>query len=411
MSLKDEFMHIVTTPTSLGENSLRQNPDTKLTANLKTISEMCINCELCRSECAFLSKYGQPKEIAAAFDPMIRAHQVMAFECSLCGLCAAVCPVKINPCGMFLEMRREAVRQGCGDFPEHAGILKYEKRGTSRRYTYYALPDNCDTIFFPGCTLPGTRPDKTIKLYEYMRERIPALGIVLDCCTKPSHDLGREAYFNAMFGEMKNFLVTNRIRDVYVACPSCYQVFRRYGKAFTVKTVYEFMARNGLPSTEKVKQTVSIHDPCSSRFEKQVHSAVRELAAKQGLTIAEMDHHGEKTICCGEGGAVSFVNSELASNWSHLITKESNGKRMITYCAGCVDLLGRLTPTSHIIDLLFEPEAFIAGKVKVSRSPFTYLNRIRLKARLKKIVNASVTRERTFVRQQEGNQNMSNRLL
>lgn len=405
MPQKDKLIwkDIMATQKPLGENLHRQNPGSTLTAALKTISEKCINCELCKKECEFLKKYGKPKEIADAFDPFISAYQAIAFECSLCGLCAAVCPVNIDPSGMFLEMRCEAVRHGSSDFPEHAGILKYEKRGTSKRYTYYALPDNCDSIFFPGCTLPGTRPDKTIKLYEHMRKGIPTLGIVLDCCTKPSHDLGREAYFNAMFGEMRNFLITNHIRDVYVACPSCYQVFSQYGKAFTVKTVYEFMAKNGLPSTKQLKQTVSIHDPCSVRFEEQVPAAVRKLTAKQGLTIEEMDHHGEKTICCGEGGAVGFVNSDLASNWSNFIKKEANGKRMITYCAGCENMLGRLTPTSHIIDLLFEPEAFIAGKVKVSRPPFTYLNRMRLKARLKKTVNASVIRERPFIRQKEGN--------
>lgn len=383
------------------ENLQRQSSNSTLTAALKTISEKCINCELCKEECEFLKKYGKPKKIADAFDPFIRAHQVMAFECSLCGLCAAVCPVKIDPSGMFLEMRREAVRQGRGDFPEHAGILKYEKRGTSRRYTYYALPENCNAIFFPGCTLPGTRPDKTIKLYEYMRERIPTLGFVLDCCTKPSHDLGREAYFNVMFGEMRNFLVTNHIHTVYVACPSCYQIFSRYGKAFTVKTVYEFMAKKGLLSPEQVKQTVSIHDPCAIRFENQVHTAVRDLAAKQGLTIEEMDHHGENTICCGEGGTVGYVTPDLASSWGTIRKKETQGKRMITYCAGCENLLGRRTPTSHIIDLLFEPQTFIAGKVKVSGAPFTYLNRIKLKARMKKTINASVTRERRFIVQEE----------
>jgi Fe-S oxidoreductase len=368
-----------------------------LTHALRTISEKCINCELCIKECAFLREYGKPKEIADEFDPFEKKYQTMAFECSLCGLCAAVCPVKIDPSGMFLEMRREAVRQGTGDLQGHAGILKYEKRGTSQRYTYYALPENCNTVFFPGCTLPGTRPDKTIRLYEYMKTQIPTLGIVLDCCTKPSHDLGRETYFNAMFGEMRAFLVKNNIRNVYVACPNCYKVFSRYGEALSVETVYEFLAKNDLPSKKQIHQAVSIHDPCAVRFEEQIHSAVRELVGKQGLTIHEMPHHGKKTICCGEGGAGGFLTCDLASCWGLLRKKETGGKRMITYCAGCTHSLDLISPTIHILDLLFEPEAALAGKVRVFRSPFTYLNRIKLKSRLKKTVNALVARERTFV--------------
>ena len=297
-----------------------------MSAQLKIISEKCINCDFCIQECAFLKKYGKPKEIADTFNPFVKKYQTMAFECSLCGLCAAVCPVDIDPSEMFLEMRREAVRQGNGVFPEHAGLLKYEKRGTSGRYTWYGLPKGCDTIFFPGCTLPGTRPDKTIKLYEYMRAQIPTLGIVLDCCTKPSHDLGRKVFFDVMFGEMKSFLVKNRIQNIFVACPNCYSVFSRHCKEFSVKTVYEFMAKNGLPSKAQVKQTVSIHDPCSVRFEEQIHTAVRELAERQGLTVAEMFHYGLKTICCGEGGAAGLVASGLASNWGKLRKKKPTAK-------------------------------------------------------------------------------------
>ena len=229
-----------------------------------------------------------------------------------------------------------------------------------------------------------------------MQAHIPSLGIVLDCCSKPSHDLGREAYFAAMFGDMMAFLIKNRIRNVYTACPNCFSVFRRYGKGLAVKTVYEFMAQNGLPSQEPVNQTVLLHDPCSVRFEKQIHIAVRELTAGQGLTVAEMAHHGAKTLCCGEGGAANWMASGLAMNWGQQRKKESNGRKMMTYCAGCVSALNPLTPTIHILDLLFEPEAALAGKVRVSKTPFTYLNRIRLKRRLKKTVHAAVMRERTF---------------
>lgn len=389
-------MDTVQSQSALNVGSAKKVDNSPLPEQLKIISEKCNNCELCQQECAFLAKYGQPKEIADAFNPFESNHQDIAFECSLCRLCAAVCPVDIDPSEMFLAMRREAVSQGNGVFSEHAGLLKYEKRGTSKHYTWYGLPQGCDTILFPGCTLPHTRPDKTFKLYEYMQAQIPTLGIVLDCCTKPSHDLGRKAHFAAMFGEMKNFLIKNRIRNIYVACPNCFSVFSRCAKEFSVKTAYEFIAQNGLPSKAQVKQTVTIHDPCAVRFEEQIHFAVREMVERQGLTIAEMAHHGKKTICCGEGGAADLVASDLASNWGNLRKKETDGKKMMTYCAGCASFLNQLTPTIHILDLLFDPKNALAGKVQVAKAPLTYLSRIRLKSRFKKTVQAVVTRERTF---------------
>ena len=115
---------------------------------------------------------------------------------------------------MFLEMRRESVSLGAQNFSDYGVILNYEKRGTSRCYSYYALPENCDTVLFPGCTLPGTRPDKVKGLYDHLQKTIPSLGIVLDCCTKPSHDLGREKHFHAMFSEMKEYLLQHGIKNV-----------------------------------------------------------------------------------------------------------------------------------------------------------------------------------------------------
>jgi hypothetical protein len=109
-----------------------------------------------------------------------------------------------------------------------------------------------------------------------------------------------------------------------------------------------------------------------------------------------MDHSEQKTLCCGEGGAVGFLSPNLAKRWGLLRKKEVSGRKVITYCAGCSEFIGPLTPTSHILDIVFEPEAAMAGTVKVSKSPFTYLNRLKLKKQLKKRISASIIRERTF---------------
>jgi len=52
---------------------------------------------------------------------------------------------------------------------------------------------------------------------------------------------------------------------------------------------------------------------------------------------------------------------------------------------------------------VFEPEATMKGKVKVSKTPVTYWNRIRLKRSLKNMADAWISRERTlpFVSERE----------
>ncbi len=245
------------------------------------VSQECTECALCQKECKFLQQSGNPKFLVG-LDPSIKEHQATAFECSLCGLCTEVCPEDIDFAGMFLEMRREAVRQGKGDYPEHAVILGYERRGTSRRYTWYGLPQGCDTVLFPGCTLPGTRPMRVKALYQQLRKSLPTLGIVLDCCSMPSHDLGREQVFHAMFGEMRTYLLGHGVRTVLVACPNCHKIFREYGEGLSVRTIYELLAEHGPTQTEKVSGTVTVHDPCAVRFEDSIHDSVRKLIAGTG---------------------------------------------------------------------------------------------------------------------------------
>ncbi len=366
-----------------------------LRQQLEGIFSGCIMCDLCQKECAFLRKYGKPKDIAGSYDPGKGKHHRMPFECSLCRLCAAVCPVKVNPSDMFLEMRREAVSRGFGTYREHESFLGYERRGTSRRYTHYMLPQGCRTVFFPGCALPGARPGTVLKAFEQLKHNIPDIGIVLDCCTNPSHDLGRESHMTIMFDEMKGYLLDQGVQHVLVACPNCHKIFSRFGAPLSVRTVYEVMAELELPKMPRVSGNVMIHDPCAVRFEEGIHDAVRSLVTAVGLTVEEMVHSRTKTLCCGEGGAVGFLSPELAGTWGQIRKGEVKDKKVITYCAGCVNFLNKITSTAHVLDLILEPEAVLKGKVKASESPVTYFNRLRLKRFLKKNSAGAVTRERS----------------
>jgi uncharacterized membrane protein YdjX (TVP38/TMEM64 family) len=381
-----------------------------LSGKLKEISEGCTRCQACQKECAFLRKYGKPGEIADAYNPADGLYQAMAFECSLCRLCVAVCPAKINPAEMFLEMRREKIRRDPQPYPEHSGLLAYEKKGNSRLFSYYALPAGCDTVFFTGCTLPGTRPEQTFQLYKRMKQTVPQLGIVLDCCNKISHDLGREEHFRSMFGEMRDYLISQGVKKVIAACPNCYRMFDEYGDGLSVTTVYEILAENMAQVDSSYNQPVSIHDPCGLRFNEDVHAAVRCLVAQKGLRIVEMKHRpedkllrrgGERRVpVAGIGGTLGNEDQGICK-W-----KEIAGLLCI-----CANHLGGLTPTSHIVDYVFDPEGTVEGRVKVSKAPMTYLNRLKLKRRFKKEVDAAVTRERTFNAEENRKSSSLKRLL
>lgn len=356
------------------------------------IGKKCTECGACRKTCFLLKQYGTPKSIAA-FDFSSLQKQSIAYECSLCGLCTVVCPEKLDPARMFLEVRRLCVESGNLDTSIYRKILVYEALGRSSLFSWYGLPQGCDTIFFPGCTLPGTRPGVTKKLYRKLQEMIPTIGFVLDCCSKPSHDLGRAEYFEGIFNAMNNYLTGMGIKTVLTACPSCTKIFRQYGHGLDVRTVYEFIHTNRNDGNEHkeykiapfaVRKAITVHDPCPLRDDLPTQQAVRMMLSDLGHTVVEMKSHGNRTLCCGEGGMVGAVNPKRSVEWTALCGQESGGRQIVTYCAGCTGFLNRIVPAVHIADLIFRPEDSLTGKLKIAGAPFTYWNRLRLKRYMKR---------------------------
>lgn len=361
---------------------------------MKNLGQECVGCNLCVSDCGFLKKYGNPGQIANEVLTQT-LDKAVCFECSLCGLCASLCPKGLDPSTAFLAMRQDLFAAKGKVRGEHRGILAYEKKGLSKRYSLYKLPDVCSTVFFPGCTFAGTRSGRTQEVYSWLRQEIPDIGMVLDCCTKPSHDLGRDDFFRANFSALEKFLIDHGVKTVITVCPNCHKVFSTYSQTLVTQSVYEVLAQGGGISGDKISGCVTIHDPCVTRFETNIHTSVRSLIKNKGLEIQEMEHCREKTICCGEGGSVFSVTPGLASNWGIIRKKEAGNHRIITYCAGCSEFLGKSVQTDHLLDLLFEPEKTMDCSLKKSSPPFTYLSRIHLKRKLQQS-NKGDIRKKTY---------------
>jgi len=371
--------------TGEGEENLR--------VQAQILASDCTACGACAARCLFLKRAGLPGEIATAF--LAGKNLADPFACSLCNLCTAVCPKKLEPGDLFLAMRRRRVADERWDSRPYKKILAYERLGASPLFSAEFLPPSCRTVFFPGCTLPGTRPESTWQLFGRLRDKIPDLGLVLDCCHKPSHDLGREQHFTDRFGALRRRLYDSGVKEILLACPNCYKVFLNHGGELRVRSVWEVLAFGVHPAVytdeagrEPAPQgaTVTIHDPCPLRKLPDLQRAVRALIGQQNLVVKEMRSSRSRTLCCGEGGSVGFVYPELAAAWGEQRRDQAQGLPVVTYCAGCAGFLERSgLQTIHLADLIAEPAKALTGKAAVATPPWTYLNRLRLKYRLKRL--------------------------
>ena len=350
------------------------------TAFAKVIDD-CTECGSCVRQCAFLQRYGNPLLLAQQHQAGSLAPEVI-YSCSLCRLCDVHCPEALNISDVFWLMRCRLVEEGRGPLRQHRRILSYEKIGLSRLFKLNAITEQSRAVFYPGCALAGTKPKQVQELFSLLKKKIDHLGIVLNCCAKPSHDLGRASFFDQIFNSQIKEFQDRGITTLITACPSCHQIFTRYAEGMEVKTIYQILDD---PTHEKKIETggeLCIHDPCSTRYDSEVHQSVRSITEQLGLTVGSMKHQRKRTLCCGEGGSACFVAPNITDNWAEERAEQAAGRPVVTYCAGCVQFLSKKMRTIHLVDLILDTESALAGTAPLSRWPFIYLNRLRLKYKL-----------------------------
>jgi len=332
------------------------------------------------AECALLRQHGPPGEIAHRYSTEPAQVRRLGYSCSLCGLCGRMCPQGLNSADMFLALRRESIDLGETDLRPYRRLLNFERAGSSRFFFTLSAPADCSAVFFPGCTLPGARPMQTLQLYRELQAIDPAMGIMLDCCNKPSHDLGRQDYFVERFRARMARLGARNIRTIVTACPSCFQAFSDRTDQLTVISAWSLLAgHDAFPPKRFSGLSCSIHDPCTMRFSSDIQADVRRLCSRLGLRIMEMQHSRDNTLCCGEGGGVGCTAAQLGDGWKHRRLAEVGARPLITYCAGCTARLAGSSRTHHLIDLLFA-DADLNGIAHKPVTPLrSWFNRLMVK--------------------------------
>lgn len=344
------------------------------------VSENCTQCRACQVRCAFLREHGTPKDLA---DQLLGGGSdiARAFECSLCGLCQATCPMHLPLPEFFLTMRRAALESQAVSLTPYRSLLNYEAVGASAIFRLLALPPEGDTVLFPGCTFPGAHPRTALALYRHLRKTNPAIGLALGCCFKPSHDLGRRNFFESRFNTLRLAMLARGVRTVVTACPNCFKVFSEYGDGLAVRNVLEILEKNPPPKRTSVHGAAIMHTPCPFRFEKESQDIALKFARESGLDVNKNRQGGKMASCCGEGGTVTALRPDFADAWTTQVEKSAKRRVIVTSCAGCAKFISRKTPAVHLLDLIFFPQAALDGTLPKPRGVAFYLYRLLFKWR------------------------------
>jgi Fe-S oxidoreductase len=130
---------------------------------------------------------------------------------------------------------------------------------------------------------------------------------------------------------------------------------------------------------------ISIHDSCKARHEPDLQKAVRGLLESGGGQVEDVEYRGELARCCGFGGMIYPVDTELSQAISRRRAEESS-LPMITYCAGCrMALAGCGKEAIHILDFLLSPDWQKNLRAKPPGALGRYANRLRAKWAFKRL--------------------------
>jgi len=363
-------------------------------------AQRCIQCECmeCVDVCQYLEDYGKypRKYVREIYNNLsivsgTRHSNKFINSCSLCGLCAEVCPTDLDMGEVVLEARRTMVEQDRMPPSAHDFALRdmqFSNGGKSAMAKNAPGTDSSSYVLFPGCQLAASAPEHVQKLFSHLTTSLPDddVGLMLGCCGSPANWAGRSDLFDETITRWQQELVAMGDPTVVLPCSSCFQVFKTSLPDVEIVSLWELLDAEGI-TPEAVAgepRMVSIHDPCTTRHETGIHDSIRRMVGDMGYEIDELKASREKTSCCSYGGHTWLANPDLSNRIVERRISE-NDADYVTYCAMCRDFFAaKGKRTLHVLDLMFEPDVDErAGRTGPGYSQ-RHENRARLKRKLLK---------------------------
>ncbi|MEV0760252.1 heterodisulfide reductase-related iron-sulfur binding cluster, partial [Nocardia sp. NPDC050435] len=141
-------------------------------------------------------------------------------------------------------------------------------------------------------------------------------------------------------------------KKIVVTCAHCFnalnneypQIGGTYEVVHHTQLLNRLVRQKKLVPVASVSQQITYHDPCYLGRHNKVYNAPRELMEASGSTLVEMPRHGERSMCCGAGGARMWMEEQLGKRINNdrvdeaLETIDSSpgaGTKIATGCPFC----------------------------------------------------------------------------
>ena len=295
------------------------------------------------------------------------------WSCTSCGACVQQCPVDIEHVDHIMDMRRYQVLIESSFPSELNGLFKgLENKGNpwnmspNGRMEWaqgldfevkqvgvdVASLDEVDWLFWVGCA--GAYEDRAKKVTRAVAELLDMAGVSFavlgngeTCNGDPARRAGNELVFQQLAMQNAEVFRDAKAKKVISTCAHCFNTLKNEYSEFGVEleVVHHTQLLNRLVREGKLtpvaadggpKKTITYHDPCYLGRHNKVYSPPRELLSViPSAEVKEMERNGERSFCCGAGGARMWMEERIGERINVNRTTEAVGTGADQIAIGC----------------------------------------------------------------------------
>jgi Fe-S oxidoreductase len=296
------------------------------------------------------------------------------WSCTSCGACVNQCPVDIEHVDHIIDMRRYQVLVE-NNFPAELNQLFKGLEGKGNPWNMSATArmdwakgldfdvpvvgedleslESVDWLFWVGCA--GAYEDRAKKTTRAVAELLDIAGISFGvlgngetCTGDPARRAGNEFIYQGLAQQNVETLTEHKVKQVVTTCAHCFNTLKNEYRDFglELEVVHHTQLLNRLVREGKLtpvasgagaaKRTITYHDPCYLGRHNQVYEPPRELLqVLPGASYVEMERSGERSFCCGAGGARMWMEESIGERINVNRTKEAVGTGADQIAVGC----------------------------------------------------------------------------
>jgi Fe-S oxidoreductase len=292
----------------------------------------------------------------------------VVWDCVTCGACVRECPVSIEHVDHIIDLRRHLVMVEARFPDEAAPMLRDVERASnpwgkaqSERASWADGLDvrvlepgdpAPDVLYWVGCAASFDERARrtaisTATLLKQAGVDFAILGPREACTGDPARRMGNEYVFQAFAEQNVETLNEAAPKRIVTSCPHCFNTLSNeypdFGGEYEVSHHSELLAEliaEGRLEPVKGERTITYHDSCYLARHNDVRAQPRALVEAVGTPV-EMERHGERTFCCGAGGAHMWMEERAGQINEERVRQadETGADTLAVACPFCTVML------------------------------------------------------------------------